>query len=362
MIQRRGVVRAIEVQCAELVTRITRAGGFVRSPATRQKYIRYAKDHLLDVSRIISGKLQLTLKKTELGPIVRAAADVVRAAAEAKGIRLVLDVDPSAGVTIADPQQVVWNLLANAVRFTPRGGRVMVVVDHGDSGLTLRVVDTGAGIAPEHMPHIFERFRQIDSSTTRAHGGLGLGLAIVRHLVEAHGGHVEASSEGLGKGTTFVVHLPIRPINVTAPIPGESAPSLESATAATPGVASVAGMRVLAVDDDKDSLELVVSVLEAAGARVVGAASAQLALRLLDTAGPFDVIVSDIGMPGMHGYTFVQRLRARGAPTVPAIALTAYARIDDAERAKRAGFEAHLAKPVDERILIETIRSFSGVS
>ena len=313
---------------------------------------------LLDVSRIISGKLELNMAKTELSPVLHQAADVVRPAAESKGVRLVIDADPDIGAAIVDPHrihQVLWNLLINAVRFTPRGGRITMSADRTNSRIVVSVRDTGAGIAAEHLPYIFERFRQIDSSTTRAHGGLGLGLAIVRHLVESHGGSVDAESDGLGFGTIFTVTLPIRAIETSdeQDYPGfqpSSRPPKESS--ATVMLRSVS---VLVVDDDLDSLDLVREVLEQAGARVKTVQSAREALAALEHA-EFDVIVSDIGMPEMDGYELVRNIRSReaGART-PAIALTAFARAEDDQRATTAGYQKYLSKPVEHWRLLEAV-------
>jgi PAS domain S-box-containing protein len=317
---------------------------------------------LLDVSRVISGKLQLSITKTEVLPLIVAASDVVRPAAEGKGVRLVVDVDPAIGTTMADPdriQQIVWNLLSNAIRFTPRGGRVVITADRAASGIAIRVDDNGVGIAGEHLPHIFERFKQVDSSTTRAHGGLGLGLAIVRHLVEAHGGSVEAQSEGLGRGATFTIRLPIQAISVERAARAGSQALAEPADV-TPNTASLQDVRVLLVDDDPDSLEVLRMVLEAAGAKVKATTSARDAFDALDTHGPFEIIVSDIGMPEMDGYSFMRSLRSQSSgANVPAIALTAYARSEDAELAKKAGYQEHLAKPVDERRLLDAVKTWS---
>jgi PAS domain S-box-containing protein len=317
---------------------------------------------LLEVSRVISGKLQLNVMRTELLPLLRAASDVVRPAAEGKGVELVVHVDPDIGASMTDAdriQQVVWNLLTNAIRFTPRGGSVTITAERADSGIRIRVQDTGVGITAEHLPHIFERFRQVDSSTTRAHGGLGLGLAIVRHLVEAHGGYVEAQSEGLGRGATFTVFLPIRAVNTDSRTRADAA-ALEVAPGVTAPHDDLQDVRALVVDDDADSLEVLRLVLEAAGATVITATSAREALDALDTHGPFEIIVSDIGMPEMDGYSFMRSIRSRPSSAhLPAIALTAYARSEDAELATRAGYQEHLAKPVDEGRLVNAVRILS---
>jgi signal transduction histidine kinase len=314
---------------------------------------------LLDVSRIISGKLHLSLRRVEVSAMVHAAADVVRTAADGKGVQLVVDIDPDIGATVADPdrlQQILWNLLSNAVRYTPRGGSVKVMGARTNSGIQLCVKDTGSGIPREHLPHIFERFRQVDSSTTRRHGGLGLGLAIVRHLIEAHGGSVEARSEGENQGATFTIALPIRALIPAEPRgnPGSAAAALESETQVCRSDDTLlSNVRVLVVDDDADSIELLSVALGEAGAEVTAVRSAREAL---GARGPFDIIISDIGMPEIDGYSFIRRVRSSDLGAVPAIALTAYARSEDAERATRAGFQEHLTKPLDARKLLETVR------
>ncbi len=306
---------------------------------------------LLEMSRIVSGKLKLVLSSAPLWDVVHAAVDVVRPAADAKEVRLLIDVDPDLPRLVVDParlQQVVWNLLTNSVKFTPRGGQITVTGDQVGSHVRLRVRDTGPGIPANQLPLLFQRFRQLDASTTRAHGGLGLGLAIVRHLVEAHGGTVEAASEGVSKGATFTVLLPFPAVDSDAPPPG----SLDLVRTGPPQQ-RLENVRVLLVEDDKDSLEVVREVLEAAGATVIPARSAREALAV---RAPFDVIVSDIGMPAMDGYAMIRSIRERAVGgATPALALTAYARTDDVEQVRRAGYQEHIAKPVDPVRLVEAI-------
>jgi CheY-like chemotaxis protein/anti-sigma regulatory factor (Ser/Thr protein kinase) len=241
-------------------------------------------------------------------------------------------------------QQVVWNLLSNAIKFTPRGGRVSVDVVQIESRVQIRVRDTGRGIRPEFLPHVFERFRQADAATTRDHGGLGLGLAIVRHITELHGGTVAVESEGEGRGAVFTVELPIHPVALPAgprPAPGDGA--------AEDSAHRLDGVRVLVVDDEADARELLSELLRESGAQVRAAASADEAIAAIEEARP-DVLVSDIGMPGEDGYALIRRVKAyereRGL-RIPAVALTAYARDEDRRRALRAGYETHVAKPVD---------------
>jgi CheY-like chemotaxis protein/anti-sigma regulatory factor (Ser/Thr protein kinase) len=297
-------------------------------------------------------------------PLLATAADVVKPAAEAKGVRLIVEIEPTLGSTMADSeriQQIMWNLLTNAVSFTPRGGRVTVSGHRRDSAIVIRVQDTGRGIALEHLPHVFERFMQVDSSTTRSHGGLGLGLSIVRHLVEAHGGVVEVSSEGLGKGAVFTVTLPVRAVDDAQPrsAPPEAMGS-EPPASERPSRTHLHDIRVLIVEDDPSSLDLLSTVLTSGGARVTAATSAREALEVLDAGESFDVIVSDIGMPEMDGYTLIQRIRAlECGADLPAIALTAYARSEDAEKALRAGYQEHLSKPVEEGRLLRAVRTWS---
>jgi len=324
-------------------------------------------DDLMDVSRIISGKLHLKMRKTQLSTVIHAAADVIRPTAEAKGVRLVGDLDPEVGATVADAdrlQQVIWNLLSNAVRFTPAKGRVSVTAQRSASTILVEVEDNGAGISPEHLPHIFERFRQVDSTTTRAHGGLGLGLAIVRHLVEAHGGTVSVSSAGLGFGARFSVTLPISAVSLGEDRATPDASASQQGELGANG-APEAGVRlddihVLVVEDELDSRELLRVVLESVGARVTAAANAHEAL---NARGPFDIILSDVGMPEMDGYALLQRIREQpAAAALPALALTAYARSEDAERARLAGYQEHIAKPVDAAALIDAVHKWTRAS
>ncbi len=310
-------------------------------------------EDLLDVSRIITGKLRLDVQPVELRVVIQAAAEVVRPAADAKEIRLQLSFDPDAGPVSGDSQrlqQIVWNLLSNAVKFTPRGGRVEVRLERVDSHVEISVSDTGQGISPEFMPHLFERFRQADSSYTRRHGGLGLGLAIVRHLVELHGGTVLAQSAGEGRGAVFTVHLPIqtaqdaRPSKVDLAALGQAV----SADAFSPAPTRLDGLQVVLVEDEPDAREIVKIMLEQYGANVRAAACAVEGLRLIEEVQP-DVLISDIEMQEEDGYSLIRRVRAleAGRGAIPAIALTAHARSADRLRALAAGFDAHVAKPVD---------------
>jgi signal transduction histidine kinase/ActR/RegA family two-component response regulator len=309
---------------------------------------------LLDVSRIISGKLHLDLRPVHLPAVVEAALDVVRGAAAAKGIELGEAIAPLDGVVSGDParlQQIVLNLLSNAVKFTPRGGRVEVSLLCREGAVELAVRDSGAGISAEFLPHVFDRFRQADASTTRQHGGLGLGLAIVAHLVDLHGGAVRADSEGPGRGSTFTVTFPDAAddlITVAAP------PFSGQAT-------RLRGVRVLVVDDELDARELAQRLLEDHEATVEVAASAEQALALLRGRAP-DVLVSDIGMPGVDGYDLIRRVRQgeNGAGALPAIALTAFARAEDRARALAAGYQAHLAKPIEPTELVAAVARLSG--
>jgi PAS domain S-box-containing protein len=318
-------------------------------------------EDLLDVSRIVSGKLRLSVEPLDVEPVLKAAVDSVRLAAEAKGIRLHLVADSTAGLVLGDRerlQQVVWNLLSNAIKFTPKGGKVSIELTRVDSSIELTVSDTGRGISPDFLPHVFERFRQADASTSRKHGGLGLGLAIVWYLVESHGGTVRAESEGEGKGAAFVVRLPI------APVRRETAKSKAHTGNGSTHVGfecppALAGVRVLVVDDEADTREMLALVLRECEAEVYPAESVPEALAALDEWDP-EILVSDIGMPGEDGYELIRRVRARPAArggAIPAVALTAYARFEDRMRALAAGFQMHVAKPVEPTELVMVIHS-----
>jgi PAS domain S-box-containing protein len=317
---------------------------------------------ILDVSRIITGGLRLDLRPVDLGSVIGAALDAVRPAADAKRIQLRSHLSAPARVTEGDPQrlqQIVWNLLANAVKFTESGGLVEVeLVDAGEGAVRIRVHDTGAGIDPAFLPHAFERFRQADGSVSRHHGGLGLGLAIVRHLVELHGGTVRAESPGLGMGSTFTVELPRADPNRAWSRPGERRPA--PSVSRTHGLPwSLEGHRALVVDDDEDARELVAGILTAAGASVQTAASVAEALRQLEAAPP-DVLLADIGMPGTDGYELIREVRRREAQhgrRLPAAAITAYAGNPDRERALAAGFDRHVSKPISPDTIVDTVVS-----
>ena len=305
-------------------------------------------EDILDVSRIIAGKLRVNIQKTDLHLVARSAMDAVRPAAEAKGVQLDCLLEPDAAEFCGDPdrlQQVIWNLLANAIKFTPRDGRVELRLSRAQSQLEICVVDSGMGIPSDFLPHVFDRFRQADSSITRTQGGLGLGLAIVRHLVEVHGGTVGAYSEGEGKGARFVVRLPVRAVEslpepVAAPGPALASDLLD------PTVPDLLrAVDVLVLDDEADARDLITAVLVKAGARVRTAGSADEAIALLREQLP-DVVLSDIGMPGEDGFSFIRRVR-EFAPDLPAAALTAYASAEDHRRALEAGFQVHVTKPIE---------------
>jgi len=314
-------------------------------------------EDLLDVSRIITGKMRLDVQWLDLKSVIESALDAVQPAASAKGLKIETVLDPNAGPVVgaADRlRQVVWNLLMNAIKFTPRDGRVQVHLRKLKSHVEIVVSDSGEGIQPEILPFIFDRFRQGDSTTTRPHGGLGLGLALVRHLVDLHGGRVRAASEGPGRGATFVVELPV------AILGPEAGTTLE--TSAAMGALPLQNVRVLLVDDDADGLDLTTVMLTNSGAQVKTAVSVAAALDVLES-WPADVLVSDIEMPGEDGYELLRRIRAKergGRTRLPALALTAYGRPEDRRRTLAAGYNLHLAKPIDPSELVLAVANLVG--
>ncbi|HEU5249428.1 MAG TPA: response regulator [Thermoanaerobaculia bacterium] len=318
-------------------------------------------DDLLDVSRIITGKLRLSVRSARLSPIIEAALESMRPAAEAREIeiRFSRDFGEDCDEVVGDPdrlQQIVWNLISNAIKFTPPRGRVGVRLSKNDSQFEIEVSDTGRGIRPEFLPSVFERFRQADSTTTRAHGGLGIGLAIVRHLVELHGGSVSAASEGENRGATFSVRLPAVALGVTA-LERDRVPTAVAAPLPGERVSDLTGCRVLLVEDEPDGRELLALSLQSAGADVVAVGSAAEAFEAIGAAPP-DVLVSDIAMAGEDGYSLVRRLRLlppEQGGRVPAIAVSAYAREEDRLRAVAAGFQQHVAKPLDPADLVTLV-------
>jgi CheY-like chemotaxis protein len=343
-------------------------------------------EDLLDLSRIISGKLRLEVTRVDLPAVIEAALGSARPGAEAKGIRIVPVIDGHVGPVRGDAnrlQQVVWNLLSNAIKFTPRDGQVQIVLSLRDGQAEVSVSDSGEGIAPEFLPHVFDRLRQADATTTRKHGGLGLGLSIVRHLAELHGGTVHAQSPGKGRGATFTVLLPTAARGRHEPRPGGAAAAdagaaadarpegrddrgddaAAAAAAARPGpMPSLAGLRVLVVDDEPDARDLVARILSRCGAEVTLAGSAREAAERLPAERP-DVLLSDIGMPDQDGYALIRQVRAlppeRGGQT-PAVALTAFARGEDRERALAEGFQLHVAKPVEPADLAAAVAAVAA--
>jgi PAS domain S-box-containing protein len=311
---------------------------------------------LLDVSRIISGKLRLELQPIDLPSILKEAIETVRPAVEAKNIRIVMTVGAVDGVVQGDAarlQQVAWNLLSNAAKFTPPGGRIDVRVLQGESAVDFEIADTGIGIPAEFLPYVFDRFRQADSRFSREYGGLGLGLAIARHIVEMHGGRISVASGGADAGSTFRVSLPAVDMRIAA----DAASGADRA----PGARDLAGVRVLAVDDQEDALALLRDTLEAAGADVTTAVDALQAIRLIEDAPP-DVLVADIGMPGMDGFELIRRVRRSGnalAKRLPAAALTAYARPEDRALALECGFQVHVPKPFDPGEVVRVVGSLA---
>jgi PAS domain S-box-containing protein len=310
---------------------------------------------LLDTSRIKAGKLRLDMRDTELAPLVKAAIDTIAPTAEAKRMRVEADLAKDIGNVWADPdrlQQVVWNLLTNAVKFTPSGGRVEVWLGRNGGEIELRVADTGKGIEPKFLERVFAPFSQVDTATTRLHGGLGLGMAISKEIVELHGGTIRVESPGLGQGTTFFVRLPLPEIGRAATVASIGA---ERAPVAEP---DLAGVDVLLVEDRQETREALVSLLRDKGMQVTAVSTAAQALEAYEAKRP-NVIVSDIGLPEEDGYMLIRRIRtlevSRGSDPVPAVALSAYATENDARKSLRAGFQMHLGKPVEPDQLLWTL-------
>ena len=324
-------------------------------------------EDLLDMSRIVSGKVSLQMQRAALAPIVQAAIDTVKPTLDAKGVTIDVQFDDTDSLLRGDVnrlQQVFWNLLTNAAKFTPKGGKVSVTLKEVNSEFEVAVSDSGQGISSEFLPRVFDRFRQADATTTRRHGGLGLGLSIVKQLVDLHGGRVSATSAGVGHGATFTVVFPVLAMNALSEkrsVPIVRTDRGTSASAHTP-LPSLDGVRALVVDDERDSRELVKRLLEEAHAVVASAGSAREAWEWLQKSTA-DVLISDIGMPGEDGYSLIKRVRGltteRGGHT-PAIAVTAYARAEDRVHAIRAGFQHHLSKPIEPAELIAIVASLAG--
>jgi signal transduction histidine kinase/CheY-like chemotaxis protein len=316
-------------------------------------------DDLLDVSRIVSGKLNLDVRPLDLSLVIRNSINVVRPAAEAKEITLEFSSQPGVGAISGDSarmQQIIWNLLSNAVKFTPRSGKIFVRLEQNGANACIKVRDTGQGIEAEFLPRVFDRFRQADSSTTRSFGGLGLGLAIVRHLAELHGGTISAESDGLGKGATFVASFPVLADRAELPA------TLHSGEYHASELLSLTGLRVLLVDDEPEARQILSTVIARKGADVRACESTREALQILIDWRP-DVVMSDIAMPDEDGYSFIEKVRSlppeKGGET-PAAALTAYARDEDRKKALAAGYQMHIAKPISSVQLVTTIAQLVG--
>jgi len=321
-------------------------------------------EDILDVSRMITGKLRLNNEPVDIASVINAAIDSVQLAVDSKDIELEVTLDPSARHTLGDSsrlQQVVWNLLSNAIKFTPSGGRIEVKVKRAGRNLKIRVSDSGQGIGPDFLPFIFERFRQADGTTTRQHGGLGLGLAIVRHLVELHGGTITAESAGEGKGSTFIIKLPLAPSPQRNRESRKTTGSLKekkdsNAHFSSPSLDDV---QVLLVDDDPDTLQILSVLLVESKANVQTAASVSEALEVLEWYTP-DVVVSDLAMPGEDGYSLIAKIRAsENGKQIPTVALTSYVRVEDRTRALSAGFNMFVPKPVEPNELITAIANLA---
>lgn len=321
-------------------------------------------EDLLDLSRIMTGKMRLDLQQISVLDVVQAAVDTATPAANAKDIRLVTLLDPIEATITADSarlQQVVWNLLTNAIKFTPKGGQVQVLLQRVNSSIELSVSDTGIGIPASFLPHVFDRFSQRDSSTTRSFGGLGLGLAIAKQLVELHGGTIRVASPGEGQGSTFFVDLPLSIVQLEEEQGQRVHPTAQVAAGEAVSLPRLAGVHAFIIDDEPDARELLRQVFVEQGARVSSFAAAEDALVALQTAKP-TVIVSDIGMPNMDGYQFMRAVRAAEPRNerIPALALTAFARAEDRKRSLVAGYQAHLAKPFDMAELLLVVADLAG--
>ena len=317
---------------------------------------------LLDISRITTGKLQLNVRPLRLDSVITNTVDAMRPTAQAKQILLHANLDTNAGSISGDPdrlQQIIWNLLSNAIKFTPAGGRVEIILERVGTHLQITVTDTGQGISAEFLPHVFERFRQADSSSTRKFGGLGLGLSIVRHLVELHGGTVQVDSPGEGQGATFTIRFPL--LNEYEESCANSEPVERSEDGEVKAEPSLKGLRVLVVDDDTDSRAVIAEMLLQFGAEVLTAANANDALQALELWSP-DVLLSDIEMPNEDGYSLLQKIRRKDGKSgglIPAAAITAYGRSEDRLRVLRAGYQIYLPKPVDPHELALVVASLA---
>ena len=319
-------------------------------------------EDLLEMSRIVSGKVRLDVQPTDLVTVIDSAVEAIRFSADSKSVTVRTILDPLAAPVSGDPtrlQQIVWNLASNAVKFTPKGGKVEIRLARVNSHIELAVSDTGVGISPEFLPHVFERFRQADSSTTRKHAGLGIGLSIAKQLTELHGGTLRAQSKGTGEGSTFILSLPLAPIRDAAS--GEH-PASRRDTKVHFEPVELDGISVLVVDDDADSRDYIARILKQSGANVAIAASADEAFDIVKHRRP-DVIVSDVGMPDKDGYDFIREVRSlpqSAGGATPAIALTAFARSEDRTRAMLAGYQVHVSKPIEAPELIATVGSLTG--
>lgn len=324
-------------------------------------------EDILDISGMITGKLRLQVRPVNLVQVIEAAIESVRLAAEAKSIRIQSVLDGSKNPISGDAdrlQQVVWNLLSNAIKFTPKGGKLQIRLERINSHVEITVSDTGVGISPDFLPYVFDRFRQHDSTTTRSYGGLGLGLAIARQLIELHGGTITVASPGIGQGTTFIVKLPVAIIYKSSSEP-EALDLITQADGTIDAPLTLSGLQILVVEDEADSLELLSTILQEYGAQVISVTSVSEALEIIEnaTSQSLDVLVSDIGMPNEDGYSLIRKLRqieAQRGGRMPAVALTAYARSDDRKQALLAGFQMHLPKPVEAAELATVIASLTG--